>query len=229
VTVARKTTWSVSVRRLPLARLGACLREVESGGANELKVDICDGTFAPGFALGFEILSAVRDVSSLPIHVHLQAERPERYIAELARLGCSALTVPIEACTHSHRAFAQIRDLGMKPGAVLNPGTALTSLEYVLPLVDRILLPVDEGGPADREPPAAAFERARILRENVAYHETGASIFVEGDLRPRDAARLLATGADGVVIDRLDVLRIEPLDATIRGFIETTYSTRKTA
>ena len=86
MTSSRDTIWSVSVRRLPLARLGESLRGAESGGANEVNVDICDGTFAPGFSLGFEVVEAIRDATTLPIHVHLQAERPERFIADLSRL-----------------------------------------------------------------------------------------------------------------------------------------------
>ncbi len=219
--------FSVSVRCLPLARLGACLREAESGGAVEWKIDVCDGTFAPGFALGFETLEAIRDASPLPIHVHALIERPERYISEFARLGCKALTVPIEACTHAHRMFAQIREAGIQAGASINPGTALTKLEYVLPMLDRVVLPVTETGAA--EVPRAAFERVRILRENLDYHRTGASVCVEGGLGAIDAARLVASGANHVVIDRLDMLRIEPLDASIRSYIGEVQRVRRTA
>ena len=117
----------------------------------------------------------------------------------------------------------------MKSGASVNAGTALTTLEYVLPLLDRVVLPVDAGGPADREPPPAAFDRVRILRENIDYHETGATIFAEGDLNPKDAARMLAMGANGIVIDRKDVLGVAPFEASLREFIDTATRARKTA
>jgi ribulose-phosphate 3-epimerase len=222
----RALGFSVSVRRLPLARLGACLRELESAGVNEFKVDVCDANFAPGFALGFEIVEAMRDATQLPIHAHLLAERPERYIADFARLNCAALTVPVEACTHAHRTFAQIREAGLKPGVGIFPGTPLTALEYILPLVDRVVLSV---GDRDAQPSPAAFERTRILRENVDYQRTGAGIAVEGNLRAVDAARLTASGADTIVIDRLDVLRADPLDVSVRAFIDAVAKSRKTA
>jgi ribulose-phosphate 3-epimerase len=165
----------------------------------------------------------------LPLHVHLVAQRPERYVNDFARLGCAGLTVPVEACTHAHRTFGQIREAGMNAGASLSPGTALTKLEYVLPLLDRIVLPTDDGGPADRDPPGVSFERTRILRENLDYRESGATLLVEGDLRPHDAARMIAGGAHGVVIDRLDVLRIEPLDASLRAYVDAVTAAIKTA
>ena len=40
---------------------------------------------------------------------------------------------------HSYRSM-QIKDLGAKAGVVLNPGTPLDSIEYVLDIVDLILI-----------------------------------------------------------------------------------------
>ena len=221
--------FSVNVRRLPLARLGDTVRELASAGIGELKVDVCDGTFAPGFALGFEIIEALRESTNLPIHAHLMAERPERYIADFARLGCAGLTMPIEACTHAYRTFTQIREAGLKANVSINPGTALTKLEYVLPLVARVLVPVRDSNHGDEELPRAAFERVRILRENIEYHKTDASIAVEGGLSAVDAARLAASGADCVVLDRADVLRAGALSQTVRAFTEDVATARKTA
>jgi ribulose-phosphate 3-epimerase len=228
----RKLQFSVSVRHLPLTRLGACLEELKSVEGTELVVDVCDGNFAPGFALGFEVIEAVRSESSLPIHIRLLAEQPERYIADFAGLGCAAMTVPVEACAHAHRTFTLIREAGMKPGVSINPGTALTKLEYVLPLVDSVLVPVRDIRPGDSpatDLPRAAFERVRILRENIDYHGTGATISVEGGLRAIDAARLATGGANSIVIDRPEVLRADSLADSIRSFISSVHASRQTA
>jgi hypothetical protein len=69
----------------------------------------------------------------------------------------------------------------------------------------------------------------RILRENIDYQRTGAGLAVEGDLSSLDAARLAASGADTIVIDRLDLLRVEPLDVSVLGFIDAVTKSRKTA
>jgi ribulose-phosphate 3-epimerase len=45
------------------------------------------------------------------------------------------------------RTINQIKDLGCKAGVVLNPGTPLTSIEYVLDQVDLVLImSVNPGG-----------------------------------------------------------------------------------
>ena len=51
------------------------------------------------------------------------------------------LTVHAEACPHLHRNLQQIRDLGVCPGASLNPSTPVSAVEYVLEELD--LVPED--------------------------------------------------------------------------------------
>ncbi len=222
-------TYSVSVRRLDLAQLGAGLRALLGCGIAEWRIDIADGAFTPDFALGYEVLDAVRRESALPCHVHLMAERPDRFIDDIARLGAKSLTVPIEACLHAHRTIGRIRELDMAPGVSLQLGSALTKLEYVLGMVDHVVLPVRERGGPDAPLPAAAFDRVRILRENLSYHESKAELHVQGELTPTDAARLAALGATRIVIDRPEVLQAEPLEATVREFIQSVARARKTA
>lgn len=223
-------TFSVSVRRLDLANLGAALRALESAGLAELKIDIADGTFVPEFMAGFELIEAVRSVSVLPLHAHLLTERPERFLDVLHRLGCAAVTVPIETSVHAHRTLARIRDLGLAAGVSLLPGSALTKLEYVIGMVDHVVLPVhDLDANAETPAPAAAFDRVRILRENLDYHESKAVVHVEGQVSIVDAAKLAALGATRIVIDRSDVLRAESLAAATREYIDAVARARRIA
>ncbi len=224
-----RLSYSVSVRRLGLARLGASLRELSACGIAEWRVDIADGTFTPDFGLGYDVLATVCRESTLPCHVHLMAERPDRFLDEVARLGAKSLTVPIEACIHAHRTISRIRELGMAPGVSLQLGSALTKLEYLLGMVDHVVLPVREHGAPVAPLSAAAFDRVRILRENINYHEAKAALHVEGDLAPADAARLAALGATRIVIDRTDVLHVEPLETSVREFMDTVARAKKTA
>lgn len=223
-------SFSVSVRRLDLANLGASLRALEACGLAELKVDIADGSFAPEFALGYELIEAVRGVSVLPMHAHLLTERPERFLDDLHRLGCAAITVPIETCLHAHRTLARIRDLGIAAGVSLLPGSALTKLEYALGMIDHVVLPVRDAVPMPDAPvPGAAFERVRILRENLDYRESRAIMHVEGGIAAADAARFAAVGATRIVIDRSEVLRAESAGDAIREYVETATRGRRTA
>ena len=48
---------------------------------------------------------------------------PSILSADFARLGCAALTLPVEACTHVHRTLAHIREAGLQPGLSIEPGS----------------------------------------------------------------------------------------------------------
>ncbi len=225
-----KLSFSVSVRRLDLANLGAALRALDGAGLAELKVDVADGTFVPEFMLGFETIEAVRGGSTLPLHAHLMTERPERYLDAMHRLGCAAVTVPIETCLHAHRTVARIRDLGMAAGVSLLPDSALTKLEYVLGMVDHVVLPARAASGATEAPmPGVAFERVRILRENLDYQESKAIVYVEGGINASDAARFAAVGATRIVIDRADVLGPESSETAVKEFIDAVSKNRRTA
>ena len=76
---------------------------------------------------------------------------------------------------------------------------------------------------------SASYDRVRILRENLEYGESKAILHVEGNLHPAEAARLAALGANGIVIDRKDVLHVEPLAGSIQSFVDAVASARKTA
>lgn len=224
-----KLSFSVSVRRLNLANLGTALRALESAGLAELKVDVADGTFVPEFMLGFETIEAVRGVSTLPLHAHLMTERPERYLDAMHRLGCAAVTIPIEASLHAHRTLARIRDLGMAAGVSLLPDSALTKLEYVMGAVDHVVLPVRDASAHAAPVLGVAFERVRILRENLDYQESKAIVHVEGGIAASDAARFAAVGATRIVIDRPEVLGPEASATAVAEFIEAVARARRTA
>ncbi len=67
---------------------------------------------------------------------------PELRVADFAKAGADIISVHAEgaATIHLHRTLAQIRDLGCKSGVVLNPGTPIECLKYILSEVDLILV-----------------------------------------------------------------------------------------
>lgn len=67
---------------------------------------------------------------------------PELRVADFAKAGADIISVHAEQSStiHLHRVVNQIKDLGCKAGVVLNPGTSLSTIEYVLDAVDLVLI-----------------------------------------------------------------------------------------
>ncbi|MCH7959005.1 MAG: ribulose-phosphate 3-epimerase [Candidatus Hydrogenedentes bacterium] len=216
----RDIHWSASVRNMNLARLKEDLDAVADAGCDALHVDVMDGSFVSDFSLGFEMVEALIKNSTLSCEVHLQIEAPERYIERFARAGCAAITIHAEACVHAHRVLTQIREAGASPGIAINPGTPLTKLDYLLPQVDQVLVLARDPIEGDRAPESTAFERVKILRENISYREQRIRIHVEGGIDAKSAAIFAHHGADTIVLDDAKLFGQGDGGAKLREYME---------
>jgi len=129
-----------SILSADFSRLGEEIKSVEKAGADWIHVDVMDGHFVPNITMGPLVVEAARRVTSLPIDVHLMIENADRFIPDFAKAGASLISVQVEACTHLNRTIQLIKELGVKPGVVLNPATPLSAIEWVLEDVDFVLI-----------------------------------------------------------------------------------------
>ncbi len=129
-----------SILSADFTRLGEQIKEAEDGGADWVHVDVMDGRFVPNITFGPLVVKAVRRVTNLPIDVHLMIVEPERHLKAFADAGTDHLTVHYETCPHIHRTLQTIRELGMSPGIVINPGTPVNVLEELTHGFDSVLI-----------------------------------------------------------------------------------------
>lgn len=191
---------AASVMCANLARLEEDLVALEAAGIDELHFDIMDGRFVPNYTLGFDFIKAAKRCCTITCHAHLMILQPERYIERFVEAGCDSISVHVEACTHAHRVLGQIAAAGASPGIAINPATPLIQLEYLLGLVDRVLVMTVDPGYAGQKILPSSFERVRILRENIQYYEHRARIEVDGNIDIPNAAKLVAFGAEILVL-----------------------------
>lgn len=191
---------SASVMCANLARLEEDLQALEAAGIDELHFDIMDGNFVPNYTLGVDFIKAAKGCCNIACNAHLMIEAPERYVERFVEAGCDSLSVHVEASEHIHRTLDQIRNTGASPGVAINPATPLTALQYLLPNVDRVLLMTVDPGYAGQKIIPNAFERVRILRENIRYYEHRVQIEVDGNIDVENAAKLVHFGAEILVL-----------------------------
>ena len=108
--------------------------------ADLIHVDIMDGHFVPNITVGPMIITALKKISKLPLDVHLMIENPDRYIEQFAKAGSEFITIHQETCKHIHRTIELIKSFKSKVGIALNPATSISTLKYILPDIDLVLL-----------------------------------------------------------------------------------------
>jgi len=187
--------YAASVMCANLGRLEDDFRALEAAGCHELHFDIMDGSFVPNITLGFDFIKAAKESCGLPCNGHLMIVKPEQYIERFIAAGCDSITVHVEACRHPQRTLALIRAAGASPGIGINPATPLTKLDYLLDYADRVMIMAVDPGYAGQRIIPNAFERVKILRDNINYRELRTQIEVDGNIDVNNAALLANFGA----------------------------------
>ena len=141
---------------------------LENAKADILHLDVMDGHFVPNLSFGHPVIKYIRSISKLPLDVHLMVTNPDTHIYKLADAGVQMVSFHQECCYHSHRLLQSIRDLGMKCGLALNPGTPLNSLDSILADVDYILLMSVNPGFSGQSFIEATLSKIRILKDRLS-------------------------------------------------------------
>jgi ribulose-phosphate 3-epimerase len=190
---------SASIMCADSLRLGDQVRELEQAGVDWLHVDIMDAHFVPNMPLGLEMLAGLRAFTALPLDVHLMVEDNRFFVERVAKGGVNRVSIHLESARHADRQLAQIRELGMKAGAALNPGTPLSSLDYVLDRIDWLLLMTVNPGFAGQEMAPSAIRKIQDARRCLAERRCDVAIQVDGNVSLERIPAMVAAGADILV------------------------------
>ena len=183
-------------------RLRADAEAALAAGADWLHLDVMDGQFVPNLTIGPGVARALRplaDEHDALLDVHLMIETPGRFVDAFAEAGTDVLTVHAEAALHLHRVVQAIRAAGMRAGVALNPGTPLTAVEEVLPLLDLVLVMSVNPGFSGQDFIPETTGKLRRLRRLLGERGAQARVEVDGGVGPQNAAEVTQAGAEVLV------------------------------
>lgn len=179
--------------------LGEEIRKAEEAGVQWLHIDVMDGSFVPSISYGMPVIASIRKHTKLFFDVHLMVEEPGRYIQEFQACGADQLTVHAEACKHLDSTLRLIKKAGMRAGVALNPATPLSALEYVLPLVDMVLIMTVNPGFGGQTYIETCTEKVRKLKKMVLDAGLHVDIQVDGGINRQTLPGVLEAGANVIV------------------------------
>jgi ribulose-phosphate 3-epimerase len=188
-----------SILSADFANLGAEIAAITRGGADQIHVDVMDGHFVPNLTIGVPVVKSLRKVTTLPLDVHLMITDPDRYIEPFIDAGANLVSVHVEVLPHLHRTIAQIKKLGAKAGAVLNPSTPVSSIEEIAADLDFVLVMSVNPGFGGQSFIPGSVAKIRKVRALLDAAGNAAPIEVDGGVDLNTVDAVVDAGAEWLV------------------------------
>ena len=187
---------SASMMCSDLVNLKETLKIFEEEGVEHLHIDMMDGTFVPNFGLGVDYIRSLRELTSIPLDLHMMIKDPEYKFQWVGIRETDIVSIHYESTFQVQRALDYLQPFGCKRFLAINPATPVYSLEEVLDYIDGInLLMVNPGFAGQKIVPTTIKKAEKVMQLLKDKHYENVIVEVDGNITIEHAATLSKIGA----------------------------------
>lgn len=193
-------TISASILAGNHAYLARDVIELEQSGADWIHVDIMDGHYVNNLTFGPKTIEDLRQVTSLPIDVHLEMYRQEQVIDSFISAGADMITIQFESCAHPIRAIEQVKAKGCQVSMAFAPTTSFDQIQYLIRDVDQVNIMTVEPGFGGQPLRTEVLSKIRLASELIARENLQTIVAVDGGVNAQSIPDILQHGGQNLVI-----------------------------
>ena len=183
-----------SILSADFANLEAELKTIS--GADAAHVDVMDNHFVPNLTIGLGVVAALKEVSDLPLDVHLMIENPDRWALEYADLGVDSVTFHLEAADDPVLLAKRIQEKGVKAAIAIKPNTPVSEVIELLPVIDMLLVMTVEPGFGGQKLIPETLAKVAQARKELSAPGLRIGLQVDGGVTEDNIGELAQLGAD---------------------------------
>lgn len=179
------------------ANLESDIKMLEKAGADWIHVDVMDGHFVPNLTIGAPVVKALKNVSKIPLDVHLMISDPEKYLKDFVDAGSDIITFHFEATKENTKSLIdQIKNFGVKAGLSIKPNTNPEEIKEYLDDLDLVLIMTVEPGFGGQSFMQECANKIKYIKEN---SKKDIIIEVDGGINKETGSICKALGANALV------------------------------
>lgn len=156
---------SASMMCSKLIDLKETIQVFEQEKIDYLHIDIMDGEFVPNFGLGVDYIKGLRELTDIPLDLHLMIKNPEYKLQWLGIKSSDIVSIHYESTYQVQRALDWLQPYGCKRFLAINPATPIYNLEEVLDYIDGINLLTVNPGFAGQKIVPSTLKKAHKLQD----------------------------------------------------------------
>lgn len=197
--IAEFSMWSAD-----LVRMADDMARIEPH-ADILHIDVADGSFAPAFLFFPDLVARMRDLTALPIHVHLMVADAVllSQIEQFSDAGADLISLHVENALVADKALDLLAARDVAAGMVLRVETPVDKAARWLPRLDMLTLLGTAIGVKGQGLDQAATSRLREAGRLIAATGRRIVLAADGGIRDVTVPGLRKAGAETVVLGSL--------------------------
>lgn len=175
--------------------------DLEVARTDYYHIDVMDGKFVEKNTeeLMYEYANTIKQISNVPLDVHLMVENVKENIERYIPLEPSIITFHYEACNSKNeikQIINLIKENNIKPAISIKPNTSIEEIEEFLPSLNMVLIMTVEPGKGGQKLIPETVEKVRNLRKYIEENNLETYIEVDGGVNKETVHLVKEAGAD---------------------------------